>query len=72
MNTDDSADHSALLADMKTEQLIALRVALDARLEEARENLKAQVVALDGTCSFHNGATTKKKGRPSKSKNDAD
>ena len=36
MTQDDIADHSALLEDMKVEALLALQVALEARLEKER------------------------------------
>jgi hypothetical protein len=67
---DSSEDIDALLAPLKTDKLIALRNAVHARLEQMRQQLKAEAEALEN--ALGNGPQRKKKVRPATSKHDAD
>ena len=57
------------LSSMNTDELLALQVALQARLTEVRENLKVQAEALGMSCAADNAAHKKKSRRPN-AKND--
>lgn len=70
MTLDDTPDHSALLAGMEIDRLLALQAALEKRLSEEREKLKAQAQALGGSVKFER--STGKKTRPGKSKSEVD
>jgi hypothetical protein len=52
-----------MLDGLDTEKLIALRAAVEQKLAQEQDKLKALAAALGGSCNFRNGARPKKKSR---------